>query len=146
MMKLVVRIHYSRRLNQPSSITFRAREYVDCIFCGVPNDSEDVPPVRNTLSKRQAMKGICLDMLMVHYKKKHKDAFPSEGRSLLNMGFIVTSAAVATRAVEAAPIPSESDMHEAEDPVAYRIDQPPPRQVATRPIHDVIVESVNHVG
>ncbi len=34
-MKLVDGIHYSWRLNQTSSVTFRAREYVDYIFCGV---------------------------------------------------------------------------------------------------------------
>ena len=64
------------------------------------------------------MTAIRLDVLTRHYKKKHKDAFPFEGRSLLNMGFTVTSAAVATKAVEAAPIPSKPDMHEAEELVA----------------------------
>ncbi len=62
------------------------------------------------------------------------------------MGFTVTSAVVATEAVEAAPIPSESDMHEDEEPdVAYRTDQPPPRQAATRHIHADIDERVNQV-
>jgi len=90
-------------------------------------------------------------MLMCHYKKKQKDALPFEGRSLLNMGFIVTSAAVATKAVEAAPIPLESYMDEVKEsarhePVAYRTEQPPPSQATIRPIFVVIDETVNQVG
>jgi hypothetical protein len=120
-MKLVEGINYNRRLNQPSSVTFLAREYVDSIFCSVPSDFEDEPPVRNTFCKLQAIKGISLDMLMYHYKKKHKDTSPSERWSLLSMGFTATSAAVATKAVEGAPIPSESDIDEVDESARHEI-------------------------
>ncbi len=81
-------------------------------------------------------------MVMCHYKMKHKDALPCEVKSLVNMGFNVTSAAVAAKAVEAPPIPSESGIDEAEEsarhePLAYRPEQP-------RPIPVVITESVSN--
>ena len=95
-MKLVEGTLYSRRLDQPSSVNFRTREYVDYLFCSVPSDSEDEPPIRKK-STNQARKRIRLDNLLQHYKEKHKDAFPAEGRSLLDMGFIVAVAVEAAK-------------------------------------------------
>ena len=37
----------------------------------------------------QFTKDIRLDALMIHFKVKHKDAFLAEGRSLLDMGFVL---------------------------------------------------------
>ena len=47
---------------------------------------------------------------MRHFKGKNRDAFPSAGRSLLDLGFIVSSAVEATTIVEDDAIPSEADM------------------------------------
>ena len=104
-MKSVEETHYTRRLGHPSFVNFRTREYADCLLCRVPSDSEDEPRIKNT--RNQVMKGIRLDNLLIHYKKKHKDAFPAEGRSLLVMIFSVTSAVEAAEVVEAATIPSQ---------------------------------------
>jgi hypothetical protein len=35
---------------------------------------------------------------MIHFKGRHRDAFPLEGRSLLGMGFIAANTAVAIKA------------------------------------------------
>ncbi len=40
-MKLVEGTHYMRRLGQPSYVATRAKEFVDCLVCGVSSDSED---------------------------------------------------------------------------------------------------------
>ncbi len=90
--------HYLRREDQPSSVSFRTREYVDCLLCGAPSDSDDEPPTRNRSIRIQAQKGIRLDTLMRHYKKKHKDVFHVEGRSLLDMGFTITRAVESAKA------------------------------------------------
>ena len=74
-MKLVEDTHYRRRLEQPSSSTYGSKDYVDCLFCGVPSDSEDETTMhRRKLTRKQANQGIRLDRLMIHYKGKHKEA------------------------------------------------------------------------
>ena len=92
-MKLVKRTHYSRRLDQVSPHPIRAKEFVDCVVCGVPSDSED-ENVRRRLTKKQVNQSIRLDILLIHYKGKQPEAFlVAQGRSLLDMGFNVAGAA-----------------------------------------------------
>ena len=74
-----------RRLDQPSPIP--SKEFVDCLFCRIPSDSNDEPGPRVTFTKSQAKQGIRRDKLQAHYKKKHKAEMPSEGMSLLHWGF-----------------------------------------------------------
>jgi hypothetical protein len=73
-------------LEQPSPHPIRAKEYVDCLICGIPSDFED-DVSRRKLTEKKVNQGIRLDRLMIHFKGKHRDAFPVEGRSLLGMGF-----------------------------------------------------------
>ena len=84
-------IHYRRRPNQPSPAPIKAKELVDCLFCRVPSDSED-DEGRPTVIRRQWRDGIRLDKFMLHFNAKHKGDLPSEGRSLLDMGFTVAGA------------------------------------------------------
>ncbi len=51
-MKFVEGTHYSRRLDQPSSVKHKTREYVDCLVCGVPSDSDDEPDITKQLRRR----------------------------------------------------------------------------------------------
>ncbi len=92
-MKLVEGTHYKRRLDQPSSVPTRAKEKVDCLICGVPSDSED-ENVRSRLTNKQVNQGIRLDKLLIHYKRKHREAFLVQARSLLDKGFSVAGAAL----------------------------------------------------
>ena len=98
-----------RRLEQPSHMNFGSKEFVDCLMCGVSSDSDD-DIARRKLTRNQVNQGIRLDKLMQHYKGKHRDAFPSAGRSLLDVGFTISSAVDATSPVEDVAIPSEADM------------------------------------
>jgi hypothetical protein len=91
------RNHYRRRFHQSSFVTFRDRKHVDSLHCDVPIDS-DTELIRGKRAKQLATKGIRFDTLLIHYMKNRKDAFLFEGKSLLNIGFNVTSA------VEAATI------------------------------------------
>jgi len=70
---------------------------VECLICGIPSDSED-DVSRRKLTKKHVKQGIRLDRLMIHFKGRHRDAFPLEGRSLLGMGFIAANTAVAIKA------------------------------------------------
>ena len=130
-MKLLEGTHYRRRLDEPSRSNFGSKEFVDCSMCGIPRDSND-DIARRTHSGKQANQGIRLDKLLRHYKGKHRDAFPSMGRSLLDLGFTISSAFEATSHVEDDAIPSEADMGTSEytrlEIVASKIDQPPLRQ------------------
>jgi hypothetical protein len=98
-----------RRLEQPSHMNFGSKEFVDCLMCGVSSDSDD-DIARRKLTRNQVNQGIRLDKLMQHYKGKHRDAFPSAGRSLLDLGFTILSAVYATSLVEDVAIPSEAYM------------------------------------
>jgi hypothetical protein len=108
-MKLVEGTHYTRKLDRSSHNNYGSKEYVDCLLCGVPSDSDD-DIVKRKLTIKQVNQGIRLDMLMIHYKGKHRDAFPSEGRSLLDLGFTVASVVEATTHVVDDAIPSEANM------------------------------------
>ncbi len=99
-MKLVEGTHYSRRLDQPSSNNFKTREYVDCLLCRAASDYDDEPVINNGRSANHARKGNRLDALTHHYKAKHKDEFPADGRNLLDMGFTITTAGEAAKAAE----------------------------------------------
>ncbi len=94
-----------RRLNQPSSYPIRAKEFVDCLLCELPSDSEDEER-HATLTRRQARDGIRLDKLMSHFKAKHKAHRPTEGRSLLDMGFTVSVA----REVDSLPLDEDKKL------------------------------------
>ena len=85
-MQLKEGTHYRRRLDQPSANTARCKEFVDCMFCGCPSDSPDDKRLEK-LKRKQIIDGIRLDHLRDHYMKKHKHDLPSEGKSLLDMGF-----------------------------------------------------------
>ena len=126
--------HYRRRLDQPSRSNFGSKVFVDCLMCGVPSDSDD-DIAKRTKTRKQANQGICLKKLMRHhYKGTHRDAFPSVGRSLLDLGFTISSAVEATSIVEDAAIPSEADMGTGEfarlETVASRTKQPPLSQAS----------------
>ncbi len=148
-MKLVEGTHYRRRLDQPSHNNYGSKDYVDCLLCGAPSDSDD-DIVRRKLTRKQVNQDIRLDRLMIHYKGKHRDAFPSEGRSLLDLGFIDASAVGATSQVDDDAIPSEAKMGNDEsvrlETVASRIRQPPPRPATTPPNPTAIAEIDMHAG
>jgi hypothetical protein len=108
-MKLVEGTHYKRRLDQPSHINYRSKDYANCLLCSAPSDSDD-DIVRRKLTIKQVNQGIRLHRLMIHYKGKHRDAFPSMGRSLLDLGFTVASVVEATSHVDEDAIPSEAEM------------------------------------
>ncbi len=40
-MKLIEGTHYLRRIDQPSPHLARSKEFVDCLICRLPSDSED---------------------------------------------------------------------------------------------------------
>ncbi len=81
--------HYRRKLDQPSPHPIRAKEFVECLFCELPSDSEDEQR-HVTLTRRQARDDIRLDNFMSHFKAKHKARLPTEDKSLLDMGFTVS--------------------------------------------------------
>jgi len=144
-MKLVEGTHYSRRLDQPSTVNFKTREYVDCLLCSAPSDSDDETVINNGRSAKHARQGIRLDALMHHYKAKHKDVFPAAGRSLLDMGFTLTNAGEVAEAAEATPTRLESDIMDdevdeesARQEPAAQTQQPPPRSAAGPPIPTAI--------
>jgi len=65
-MKLLEGTHFRRRLDdQPSPIP--SKEFVDGLFCRVPNDSDDELVARATFTKMQAKHGIQMDKLKAHY-------------------------------------------------------------------------------
>ena len=89
-MKLVEGIHYTLRLDQPSGSRTKAKQFVNCSFCVVPSDTEDEDRPHASLTLKQVRDGIRLDHLLAHIKKKHKGHMPSEGRSLLDLGFTLS--------------------------------------------------------
>ena len=134
-MKLIEGTHYLRRLDQPSPHPIRAKELVDCLFCRLPSDSED-EGVRAKIRRKQAKDGIRLDKLMQHFKVQHKGDIPSEGRSLLDMGFtrdlgrltveMPQDAAMETEEIaEPSSIPTRIQLRH--DLVVARTEQPPSR-------------------
>ena len=64
-MNLLEGAHFKRRSDQPSRIA--SKEFVDCLFCRVPSDSDDEPIARATFTKMQAKHNIRLDKLKAHY-------------------------------------------------------------------------------
>ena len=102
-MKPVEGTHYKRRLDQPSPHPIRAKEFVDCLFCELSSDSEDEGR-HATLTRRQARDGIHLDKFMSDFKVKHKAHIPTEGMSLLDMGFTVSDGR------EACSVPLEEEL------------------------------------
>ena len=97
-----------RRLDQPSRSG--SKEFVDCLFCRVPSDSDDEHVA--TLTRLQAKQGIRMDHIKAHYQKKHKVEMPSEGRSLLDLGFTVG----ARRECAALSTDGELETHESATP------------------------------
>ena len=89
-MKLVEGTRNMRRLD-----LYGSNEYVDCLMCGVPSDSED-GTVTKKMTRKQANQGIHLDRLMILCKGKHREALLVEGRSLVDLGFTSTRAVEAT--------------------------------------------------
>ena len=87
---------------------------------------------------------------MQHYKGKHRDAFPSAGRSLLDLGLTISSVVEATSPAEDAAIPSEADMGTGElarlEAVASRAEQPSLRQAVAPPIPTAIAEPYRQEG
>ena len=61
------------------------------------------------MTRRQVQDGIRLDRLMLHFKAKRKGELPSEGRSLLDMGFTLHNTPIdvdANQGIEETPGPS----------------------------------------
>ncbi len=65
-MKLVEGTHYKRRLDQLFPHPIRAKEFVDCLFCELPSDSEDGQR-HATLARKQARDGI-LNLIRYCYR------------------------------------------------------------------------------
>ncbi len=65
-MKLVEGTHYRGRLDQPSPHPIVAKEFVDCLLCELPSDSEDEQR-HATLTRRQASDGI-LNIIRYWYR------------------------------------------------------------------------------
>ena len=63
-MNLLEGTHFRRRLDQPSRIA--SKEFVDCLFCRFPSDSDDEPTARATFTKIQAKHGIRMEKLKEH--------------------------------------------------------------------------------
>jgi hypothetical protein len=85
--------------------------------------------------------GYRLDKLQKHYNAKHKDSFPNEDRTLLDMGFSLSGASGADQgAPEAQPATLSSGDHETvhghEDHQAAHLPEPaPPRPAAIAELH-----------
>ena len=56
-MKLIEGTHYRRRIDQPSPHLARSKEFVECLICRLPSDSEEEEG-RTTLRRKQAKDGI----------------------------------------------------------------------------------------
>jgi hypothetical protein len=82
-MKLVEGTHYRRRLDQPSPHPHPSKEFVGCLLCATPSDSED-DQVRRRMIRKNTRKGIRLDRVMRHFNYKHRLEPSIEGRTLLH--------------------------------------------------------------
>ena len=134
-----------RRLHQPSKCPSRGNEFVDYLFCGVPSDSEEEEG-NAKLTRTQAGDGICLYILMVHLKAKHKGEMLTEGRSLLDMGFNLHFSPIVEDAdIEAVELYGLSSLtttiEHLRESVAAQTEQPPPRPSTRTSIFVVVVES-----
>ena len=101
--------------------------------------------MRAKIRRKQAKDGIRLDKLLQHFKVQHKGDIPSEGRSLLDMGFtrdlgrstveMPQDAAMETEEIaEPSSIPTRIQLRH--DLVVARTEQPPSRPSETRmPLH-----------
>ena len=63
-MNLLEGTHFRRRLDQPSRIA--SKEFVDCLFCRFPSDSDDEHVARASLTRLQVKQGIRKDQLISH--------------------------------------------------------------------------------
>jgi hypothetical protein len=91
--KLVEGTHYRRRLYQPTPPPHRYREIVNCLFCDTSSNPDAEEHVADSVGRRKRCKGFLrLDKLTKHIKDKHLECLPTEGTSLLRMGFTMTMA------------------------------------------------------
>ena len=127
-MKLLEGTHLRRRLDQPSPIP--SKLFVDCLFIKVPSDSDDEHVLRATFTRMQAKHGIRMDKLKTQYKRKHKGEMPSEGMSLLDLGFTL----VARREDAAISSDGELENEESATPCTSTMEQPHDH-VAAQPKH-----------
>ena len=114
------------------------------MLCRLPSDSDNEGG-RGTRRRRHARDVIRLDKFLENFKAKHKENVPSEGRSLLDIGF--------TRHTSGSPPLSHDAVMGSEEEgglitathhheyVATRAMQPPPRQVASTPIPHATAET-----
>ena len=91
-MKFVEGAHYRRRLDSLSPHPHPSKEFVDCLLCAVPSDSEN-DQVRRKMTRKNTRKGIRLDRLMRHFNGQHRSEPSTRGRTLLQYpGFSRASA------------------------------------------------------
>ena len=119
--------------------------FVDCRFRGFASDIEEEEG-RAKLTRRQVRDVIRLDKSMLHFTaSKHRGEMPTEGKSLLDMGFTIVSSPIAEEAnIETmkfdVPCSLTTPIEHLHEAVAARTEQPPPRQVASISIPSAISE------
>jgi hypothetical protein len=87
-MNLLEGTHYRRRFYQPSHVPHKSKELVNCLFCDTSSYLDDDEHAGGRVGRQKRCKGILrLDKLLKHIKDKHPECLPTEGRSLLSMGF-----------------------------------------------------------
>jgi hypothetical protein len=117
-MKLVEGTHYRRRLDQPSPHPHLSKEFVDCLLCAAPSDSED-DQVRRRMTRKNTRKGIRLDRLTRHFNLQHRSETSNEGRTLLHYPSFGRATAKPKTVVAAHPRSHDSEvepMESAEPP------------------------------
>jgi hypothetical protein len=82
-MKFIEGTHYLRRIDQPSPHLPKSKEFVDCLICRLPSDSEN-EEVRTALRRRHVKVGIRLDKFSQHFKAKHKCEYALFSSSQVN--------------------------------------------------------------
>jgi len=91
-MNLLEGTRYRRRLYQPSSLPHKSKELVSCLFCDTSSYPNDEEHAGGRVGRQKWCKGVLrLGKLLKHVKDKHPECLPTEGRSLLSMGFTRTS-------------------------------------------------------